>query len=176
MFDGSTISKRLYTYNITRHRATDKSPFLLFHGVEGFNTILSSPLYLDEIDEIMINEEQTEEAEYRTWNLEEQEEIVRTRQEAIHEEVMAHFENYRARMIENANPNIPRRQLEFDDCVLLKIDFDANPQTRRHPFDSAFEQDTYVVLDVLPNNLIKIYNPLLNEIKIVSKTRLKKTN
>jgi transposase InsO family protein len=116
-------------YNTTIHRATNKSPFMLFHGQSGFNLPVRE-LEITETDDEMSGDD------YEAWVFEDE---PLTSEQNVQEEVRSHFTRYRANMIANSNPNTVERRLNIGDRVLLKIDFDNNTNRRRNAFDAFFE-------------------------------------
>ncbi|KAI5154676.1 hypothetical protein ENBRE01_3437, partial [Enteropsectra breve] len=53
-------------------------------------------------------------------------------EEYLNQEVLAHFETYRDRVVANANSNTVNRPFDLGDRVLVKRDFDSNQRTRRY--------------------------------------------
>lgn len=93
---------------------------------------------------------------------------------AVEENVKVNFEKYRQRVILNANKNIKKNVLHSGNKVLMKLDFDNNTKTRKDAFESIFDHDEYIVIDVYSNDLVKIKNSNTGKVKIIHKTRLKK--
>ena len=175
--------KIVYKYNISVHRATNKSPFLLFFGKPGFNT----PLLLPEINEdgdLNVDQESLDvEENFTIWELEaidnqriqNQEEVIAM--ETIENEVLRHFEGYSERVTRNRNSNLERRRFEIGDRVMIKKDFDNNQATRRNAFDSFFEPEIYIIIEILQNNMLKIKEENdNNDIRTVFRGRVKKIN
>lgn len=164
-------AKVVKTYNITKHRATNSSPFMLFHGQSGFNNAMigeiegESDSYSETVDTNIT---------YEKWRLENN--VASRTNELLIASTLEHFESYRNAMIEQANPNTPANTIEVGDIVQMKIDFDNNTQNRRHPFDSFFHNDRFRVLQLLSNNMIKLQNINTSEIINVFKNRLRKYN
>jgi hypothetical protein len=71
-------------------------------------------------------------------------------------EVMKHFKKYKQKTIDNMNSNLIKKELKVGDLVLLKKDFDMNPDTKKAPFDSFFEKDNFEVVALLTNNMVQI--------------------
>ncbi|KAG0440405.1 Transposon Tf2-6 polyprotein [Dictyocoela muelleri] len=159
------LSTVVHKYNLTRHRATNQSPFLLFHGQSGFNTPVPDL-------EITEDEEDIEDREYETWVLDE--DILVLPSQEVHEQVMSHFSTYRETTIANANPNTVERRLEIGDRVLLRLDFDNNTNSRRNALDGFFDDATFIIISILQNNMLKIKNENTGEIINVFKRRLRK--
>ena len=120
---------------------------------------------------------QSDEIENTNWDFDEVERTIEqnsNEQQNIRNEVISHFSQYRDAMISQANPNTPSRRIDVGDYVIIKIDFDNNQANRRMPLDGFFEEDKYVVVEVLTNNMFKLKNIETNEEISVFKTRLKK--
>lgn len=161
----------VFIYNITRHRATNQSPFMLFHGHPGFNNF--QPI-LEEFELMDDNVDQGLD-EHTQWFFNDVQEFT-PEEQSIHDTVMDHFTHYRQAMIANSNPNTRNRRIAIDDIVLVKADFDNNTSNRRNAFDGFFENDRYVVIALLENNMIKIKNLQTQEVRFVYRNRLKKVN
>ncbi|KAI5152820.1 hypothetical protein ENBRE01_3033 [Enteropsectra breve] len=69
---------------------------------------------------------------------------LQTTDDGLERRVLQHFEQYRARVIANSNSNLEQRHFQVDDKVLLKLDFDSNPSTKRGPLTSFFTEEEYV--------------------------------
>jgi IS30 family transposase len=161
-------------YNLTVHRATGKSPFLLFHRNNGFNR----PIENQEISEDTAS---SGDIEYQSWNLEEacpydveepgNYDLLRTIDE---KEASMHFNSYKESLIKNQNSNRKKSNISENDSVLIKQNFDTNPLTRKNSFDSFFEPDKYTVIKVLQNNMLCVKNNSSGEVKNVSSTKVKK--
>ena len=178
-------------YNITKHRATNTSPFLLFHGQEGFNSSILNPI--DGEDEQI--EESGNDVSYSRWIFNNSSEVenqlineinlnstnenqspneTNTQSMDLINSTLEHFERYRNSMILQANPNTVSRRIEVGDIVMIKMDFDNNSQNRRMPFDSFFESNRFTVLELLDNNMLKLKDNSTQEIRNVFKNRLRK--
>ncbi|KAI5151835.1 hypothetical protein ENBRE01_2419, partial [Enteropsectra breve] len=72
------------------------------------------------------------------------------------------------------NSNTEQRRVQVNDRVLLKNDFDANPETRRGPLSSFFAADEYSVQAVLQNNMLRIKNTTNGHIVTVHFGQVKK--
>lgn len=160
----------VFSYNITMHRATNQSPFQLFHGQPGFNGFQPIP----EEGELAAVTDENQNENTEEWIFDDEGLLENEEESNIRDAVMNHFANYRRALIANSNPNTRRRIIEVGDRVLLKIDFDNNPTRRRNALDGFFEDAHYVVVEILENNMIKIKNTETEEIKNVFKNRLKK--
>ena len=148
------LSNVVYKYNTTVHRATNQSPFLLFHGQSGFNTPMNP-------HDNSVSEENESDDKYDAWNFsssESQDNAIQDNLEvgiqsaiplSLESDIRNHFSNYRERMIINSNPNTPNRTLNIGDIVIIKTDFDNNSQNRRKAFDSFFENELYEVVEVI---------------------------
>ena len=158
----------VFKYNTLIHRATNQSPFRLFHGHSGFNT--PRPAEEGVLDDTLPDNDNG----YTQWDFEDVPDSVLQSEDDLRNSVMTHFAGYRQAMILHSNPNTRGRRLEIGDTVLLKIDFDNNPSNRRNALDGFFEDATYTVVELLENNMIKIKNMETEEIKNVFKNRLKK--
>jgi hypothetical protein len=155
----------VYKYNTTVHRATNQSPFMLFHGQSGFNGLI------DDL-EIRESEDDGNEPIYNEWYFENTEPVSRNNE--LHDRVMSYFSNYRQTIILNSNPNTVVRRLEIGDRVLIKTDFNNNNNRRHNALDSFFSEEIYVVVEILRNNMIKIKDEASGEFLVVFKSRLKK--
>ena len=193
------LSDVVLMYNKTVHSATDKSPFVLFHGQSGFNQLYLGKEYNDDIiynryqrDEIYNHALEVEEI-FSTFNFENLPEdyIAETefpvllnnistivQNDNINEryEVSEHFEQYRERIIRNRNSNLIHRNLDIGDRILIKRDFDTNINTIRRPFESFFEEGNYIVCDFLDNNMIAVFDLQTGIVKNVHSTKIKKIN
>ena len=162
----------VYQYNTSYHEATGESPFLLFHGQSGFNSMIQDPAIVE------FSEEGALEKNNLPFDLSSSDtniDIVENNCfSSLADRVRDHFEIYKNRTIKNANPNITNKKLSVDDIVVLKIDFDNNVRTKRAPFDAFFTKEEYKVIQNLSNNRIKVKNTETGEIKIVSITQVKK--
>ena len=58
-----------------------------------------------------------------------------------------------------------RQTVKIGDHVLIKKDFDKNPNTKRAIFESFYENSIYIVANI-PNNMVELTN---------SENRVKKT-
>ena len=155
------LSEVVYKYNITKHRATNQSPFMLFYGHPGFNSSIVEPV----IEEDLAHDS----LDYETWDFNE----IQNTSAAIENAAREHHSEYRNAMIRQANPNTTDRRFEVGDIVLLKVDFDNNTQNRRMPFNGFFEDGRYIVVELLSNNMLKIRNERTEETKNVFRSRLR---
>ncbi|KAI5155056.1 hypothetical protein ENBRE01_3486, partial [Enteropsectra breve] len=89
-------------------------------------------------------------------------------EEYLNQEVLAHFETYRDRVVANANSNTVNRPFDLGDRVLVKRDFDSNQRTRRYPFDSFYEDAVFVVKAYSANKRLVIENENTRELKNVT--------
>ena len=186
------LNKVVYKYNTTVHRATGQSPFLLFHGQLGYNSSIVIPEIDDtgsEIRSVLVDDENSFNDISAQWNLEIQNnsivaeelpeesiEVVNPDMIRINNNALAHFDEYRTRVIYDANSNNTSRTFSSGDFILVKNDFDHNTLTRRNPFDSFYEDDIYEVVEILQNNMLKIKKVGSSETLIVFKGRVKKLN
>lgn len=170
----------VYAYNRTIHRATNKSPFVLFFGHPGFNPPTNGGNFTEDdqngliLDQNATNENSGETVNYEDWDLAEPElanaeqvqpviddlilliDSENADELALKSEVDTHFQRYKQRIIENADSNFVSRTLEVGDQVLIKKDFDMNPTTRRQPFESFYEDSPYTVVSFHNNNMIEL--------------------
>ncbi|KAI5148435.1 hypothetical protein ENBRE01_0316 [Enteropsectra breve] len=183
--------KVVYGYNVSVHRATNRAPFLLFHGTNGFNSVNLQREINELGEQTSINEEEVStETQYPVWNLDDQnsEPFIVDEMDAevlenedvvteIHDSVMRHFNSYSKKVANDANSNFQRRLFDEGDVVMIAKDFDNNQRTRRRPFDSFYEDGLFTVVQLLDNNRIKVENiddP--EDIRYVSKGQIKKLN
>lgn len=178
----------VYKYNISIHQATRQSPFKLFFGRSGFNSVQFIPETDEEGNLIESNIELTTRDNFSAWNLSEVEEIsefpvdvepvpLPVVDDQLRETVLEHHRVYIERTNRNANSNLVQISFELGEIVLLKLDFDNNTQTRRNPFDSFYDSNEFEVVEILQNKMIKIQNTLQrNDVRNVYKGRIKKLN
>lgn len=160
----------VHVYNRSVHRATNKTPFFLFHGQNGFNT--RPAIEENEDIENLTSEESNSEYDFDLIDDTDGSNDNRL----VFNEVFDHFFNYRETVILNANSNNVRNNLKIGNKVYIKQDFDNNILTRRNPFDSFVHSDQFEVIEFLNNNMIKLKNLRSGEFTNVFKTRLKKIN
>lgn len=198
--EGSNIKKWIeyldsvvLAYNRSPHNATGQCPFYLFHKNSGFNAYDFSGMEVEEDvggDVHCLTEVKNDYSEFSntTWNFEEDKNIIFDDNVLIEikkhpdsdiypnliEKVKTHFENYRNKIILNANKNFKRSNINEGDHVLLKLDFDNNNKTRKDAFKSFFEDDKFLILKVFSNDTVKIKNINSGTISIVHKKRIKK--
>lgn len=188
------LKKIVFSYNISMHQATRRSPFQLFFGRPGFNIPGSLPEIdesgniareISDDDEVIYNEyilDQPLSTQAETSIFPENEINESITQQEMHEnndihDALANFTIYSQRATRNANSNLVSRDIVVGDCVKIALDFDNNTQTRRYPFDSFFEENNFEVLRILQNNMFEIKNlDQPSEIRTVFKGRLKKIN
>lgn len=184
----------VHAYNRTIHRATSKSPFILFHGHCGFNSPLTGGEVSDGSNgfESIINQNTDDQDSYldeinNPWSLE-QETTSSTENDAtrpafdyqvesnngLRDEVLQHFNKYKQKTIDNRDSNLVVRSVEVGDQVLIKKDFDMNPSTKRMPFESFYHDSPFTVIGLLNNNMIQLKNNSNNELKTVHKGVIKK--
>ncbi len=184
-------------YNRTVHRATSKSPFLLFFGQAGFNypqnlnQASEGPYGLEPINDY--DDQEVSSSSYEEWDLNISSNNAVQHDDSINEpilidsvhdeqvdnielreDVLSHFSRYKQRIVENCNSNLIKNSISIGDLVIIKKDFDMNPRTRRSPFDSYFEDPNFTVTRILGNNMIELKNTVTNEIRAVSKGLIKK--
>ncbi|MGL5707693.1 MAG: hypothetical protein ACRDDF_05450, partial [Aeromonas sp.] len=160
----------VYSYNITIHSATGKSPYMLFHYQLRFNCIEPVLIMTDTLLGIEAGELETSDDLTRggwdfdsepvsismneTTNPHDVSNVEDIRQ--VDQEVATHFEKYKKRMIDNANSNLISCKIKVGDKILVKKDFDNNVKTKKLPFESFYEKDSYVVIELLANNMVVI--------------------
>jgi hypothetical protein len=191
------LEEIVYRYNCIVHNASNKSPFMLFFGKNGFNESQAIP----EADESgnPAEPDVNSSSSYELWDFDEanntscsnstlqdtdfHDETVTDNEvcsslesnSKLSMEVAAHFEKYSQRTIRNANSNNNGRAFQFGDFSIIKKDFDNNTNTRRRPFESLYEDGTYKIVNFLNNNMIEIVNIEDPETtRKVHKNRLKK--
>jgi IS30 family transposase len=186
------LTKIVYAYNVSIHQSTRKSPFQLFFGRPGFNIPGVTP-EIDETGNIAEFSHDQEEKAYAEWILNRKEsnmiepDILAeddvnesiAQQEILENDArndaLNNFTRYSQRATRNANSNLISHNITVGDHVKIALDFDNNPQTRRYPFDSFFEENNFEVLRILQNNMVEIRNLAQpGIIRIVFKGRLKK--
>lgn len=170
----------VYSYNITKHRATNKSPFKLFHGQNGFNNeIAEYEITENESDGSVIDMEYSLECNYSFDETQCRDiDIISENNDAaeINLEVMNHFNAYRDNLLKTSNTNSIKAQIYINDHVLLKNYFDNNTATRKAPFESQFENGKYIVVEILANNMVRV-KELKSEVYRVAHLRsIKKIN
>lgn len=187
----------IYGYNTTVHRATSKSPFLLFHGCLGYNRPTSNLILTEDLNglnnttnETIINNND-DEISYDAWNINEinDNETKITlitvpnntgiadnsdSNETIKIEVQNHFQEYKQKIIDNCNANLVVKVFEVGDHVTIKKDFDMNISTKRKPFESFYEENVYTVVSLLSNNMVELKSNTNGEIRSVYKGTIKK--
>lgn len=187
----------IYGYNTTVHRATSKSPFLLFHGCLGYNRPTSNLILTEDLNglnnttnENIINNND-DEISYDAWNINEindnETEITlitvpdntgiadnSDSNETIKIEVQKHFQEYKQKIIDNCNSNLAVKVFEVGDHVIIKKDFDMNISTKRKPFESFYEENVYTVVSLLSNNMVELKSNTNGEIRSVYKGTIKK--
>lgn len=194
------LEKIVYKYNISIHQATRKSPFQLFFGRLGYNIPGLEPEIQEAVNSSELENENSD--NIRPWALEDDLEsqntnemqiafeesigsamvpdnvqILESDQNQDRIEALESFAKYSQRTIRNANSNLMSRNINIGDTVKIAKDFDNNTLTRRHPFDSFFEEFDFKVVNILQNNMFVIANVSLpNDIRTVFKGRLKKIN
>lgn len=190
------LDKIVHKYNLTIHRATGRSPFMLFHGQNGFNgpisdlEVVETESGLNALSQHNLIESSQSDRDGTVYNLEYVPELDRvSTQIEIHEpshsiqilsdlnehnDVREHFERYRDASMRSSNQNLVNRQVAIGDLVLIRMDFDNNVQTRRYPLSSFFENDKYEVLQFLSNNMIELKNTLTNQVCHVHARQIKK--
>jgi len=172
-------------YNRTVHNATSKSPFLLFHGHNGFNAPIAVGSAIDtetglqavDLDTQIVPDEHES---INSWNLEISEEVPSLENESVEvliddpvsdalikAEVATHFEKYKAKTIANKDSNLEQLRVELGDTVLIKADFDKNQNNKRHPFDSFYQKNKYIVSELKTNNMVTLENSETGEKKTV---------
>lgn len=185
----------IYYYNTTIHRATGKSPFLLFHGHQGFNNPLSGGTAYDgqnglEMNTVDIQEPDTIEVIYDNWDLIDISDDVPTAMmpianinndilitplnEKINDEVLDHFSKYKQKVIENCDSNLATCIFSIGNEVLIRRDFDMNPSTKRQSFESFFEKSIYRITNILNNNMLELVDVESGEFRTVFKGKVKK--
>ena len=172
----------VYGYNTTIHRATNKSPFMLFFGHRGFNLpVNNGGNFIEDQENGLVPDQETvnnnvsEPIEYQEWDLTNPEPVDDDIQSQpisnnlvildtsesddkndLRSGVLEHFQRYKQKMIENADSNFVSRTLNIGDQVLIKKDFDMNPGTKKQPFESFYEDSTYIVTSFHNNNMVEL--------------------
>lgn len=186
------LSNVVHKYNTTIHRATGNSPFMLFFGQPGYNP---SQLILDVNDDGTHFDENIETGdiipydEYSRWNLDMNSDVqidLPISEQSILENdlsintvennALIHFDQYRSRVVYNANSNNRSRIFNSGDIVIIKKDFDNNTLTRRNAFESFYEEGEYEVIEILQNNMLKIKKLGGEQTMTLFKGRVKKIN
>ncbi len=83
-----------------------------------------------------------------------------------------HAEKYRKKMNSYEQVHLRRNPIVAGDRVVIKLDYDNNPATRRKTFATFYEQKIYVVVEVLNSNHLRL--KCEHEERIIYKGRVKK--
>lgn len=129
----------MYNYNSAKHSATRKTPFRLFIGIPGFNTIRTVPSeegfvikmndLPDDIVENASNENKDGLKECFPAFLESSSEI--TWEPSV-------SPTYLNRMDRHSLVHLSKYEIEVGDTAMISIDFDANTNTKQSKLSSFF--------------------------------------
>lgn len=153
-----TLEKVVYNYNITFHSATKKTPFILFLGKKGFNTVFL-PEDNSDCFEVVDNSE--------VYNCVEQLEIEKK------EDIHSIDPVYLKRMNKNASVHSYSYNFNKGDYVFIQKDFDNNQKTKKRKLESFYE-DVGIIKEILSNNRLLI--ELKGNDVIINMARVKKAN
>ena len=78
--------------------------------------------------------------------------------ENVNSEVFEHFQKYKESIIRDKDSNLVRQTVKIGDHVLIKKDFDKNPNTKRAIFESFYENSIYIVANIPNNNMLELTN------------------
>lgn len=166
-------------YNKTWNRAINKTPMEAFRGRTGFNSSGFVELDSDEIEELDEDSDFVANLDYsaETMNNIGGEDLIVVNG---NESFMVDLE-YRNRYVERMQRDVDvhYHSIQFNpgDFVLVKRDFDMNPQTRRRKMDDFYEEGTWIILERVGSDSYKIKNRENESIvKTICKNRIKKLN
>jgi len=174
--------KIVATYNRTWHRSINLSPMMAFRGRTGVNSS-----YTSKVEEAAIIESGSElnepivDDDYLVADLStlvEEDSVASVEIAPSHTQPRVQSE-YRARyiqkMINDADVHYNSITINPGDFVLVAKDFDTNPETRRRKMDGFYEEGSWLVLERVGADNLKVQSLAnMNIVRIVCKNRLKR--
>lgn len=165
-----------YDYNVAQHNATGKSPFLLFYGRSGFNTVLLKDYGVEpsESNTTVQNEDNLDikdiESEHITAPRLPTGNITINESEANNTNV--HYDNkkYLERM-DRKQVHTSIYNFQVGEEVLVSKDFDTNTKTKKKKFDSFYHEKTKII-EIMSENRVKLV--LDGQVSVVAMNRIKK--
>ncbi|KAF9760548.1 Gag-pol polyprotein [Nosema granulosis] len=129
----------MYNYNSARHSATGKTPFRLFMGIPGFNTIinpLSEEDFVIEMNDIVADIGENTSNKNKEVSKESFPSFLESSSDEVWEPSVS--STYLNRMDRHSLLHLSKYDIEVGDTVMISIDFDSNTNTKKLKLSSFF--------------------------------------